>query len=112
MRAVKEERFRQLSKILLSMTTELTVRYSLGDVQSKDFWRMEDTSAMHHFQYFPTLFDIREIPSSLLNGDSLLLSPDLGFYCWISKLAAIDSAGLYFVPHFFVCSSVGRFTLK
>ena len=95
MRAVKDERFRQLSKILLSTTGQTNWTHcfatDLGDVQSKGFWRTKDTSALHHFQSFPTLFDIRKIPSSLPNGETSTLS-GLRLLSSLSKPAALTAA--------------------
>ena len=63
----------------------------LGDVQSKGFWRTKDTSALHHFQSFPTLSDIRKIPSSLPNGETSTFS-GLRLLSSISKPAALTAA--------------------
>ena len=63
----------------------------LGDVQSKGFWWTKENSALHHFQSFPTLFDIRKIPSSLPNGEISTFS-GLRLLSSLSKPAALTAA--------------------
>ena len=60
-------------------------------MQSKGFWRTKDTSALHHFQSFPTLFDIRKIPSSLPNRETSTFS-GLRLLSSLSKPAALTAA--------------------
>ena len=94
MRAVKDERFRQLSKILLSTTGQTNWTHcslQIWATCSQRVFRAKDTSALHHFQSFPTLFDLRKIPSSLPNGGSSTFS-GLRLLSSLSKPAALTAA--------------------
>ena len=76
----------------LGRQTELTVRYRFGRRAVKGFLATKDNSALHHFQSFPTLFDIRKIPSSLPNGETSTFS-GLRLLSSLSKPAALTAAG-------------------
>ena len=74
----KKNGFDSYRKILLSTTgrtnwSSCSLQNS-ADCSLKEYLQTKDISAMHHFQSFPTLFDIRKIPSSLPNQGPRLFS--------------------------------------
>ena len=101
MRAVKDERFRQLSFIIDDWADKLNSLFAtdLGDVQSKGFWRTIGLAPFpvlsHSFRYPENSFFAAEWRDFYFLRTSAFI---VDF-----KTSGVDGRGLYFVPYFFVC---------